>query len=151
MTLLRLLPIYVYVCNVSACFGPAPAHENTNLYLQFLFSCRRLTVSLNSMYPCKALHSAKFSLFPWWRITVQLRFFPRDYIQEFMAESVSFLLRNAPINQLTKGIVLIPFPAFLRKHLIWLLISLLRDAQNMFFLVKYWISYVPNQTSAWCK
>ncbi|XP_010938573.1 uncharacterized protein [Elaeis guineensis] len=38
------------------------------------------------------------------KITVRLRFFSRDYIQEFMAESVSFVLRNAPINQLTKGI-----------------------------------------------
>ncbi|KAG1347740.1 hypothetical protein COCNU_06G015690 [Cocos nucifera] len=38
------------------------------------------------------------------KITVQLRFFPSYYIQEFMAESVSFVLRNAPINQLTKGL-----------------------------------------------
>ncbi|XP_039130786.1 LOW QUALITY PROTEIN: small subunit processome component 20 homolog [Dioscorea cayenensis subsp. rotundata] len=38
------------------------------------------------------------------KITGRIRFFPRDYIQEFMAEAVSFLLRNCSIDQLTKGI-----------------------------------------------
>lgn len=38
------------------------------------------------------------------RITAALRFFPKDYVREFMAESVSFLLRNAPNSQLTQGL-----------------------------------------------
>ncbi|KAJ9555652.1 hypothetical protein OSB04_010266 [Centaurea solstitialis] len=38
------------------------------------------------------------------KVTGKLRFYPKDYIQEFMAESVSFLLRNAPVEQLNKGI-----------------------------------------------
>ncbi|KAM3330839.1 hypothetical protein ACQJBY_027135 [Aegilops geniculata] len=38
------------------------------------------------------------------RITSPLRFFPKDYVREFMAESVSFLLRNARNNQLTEGL-----------------------------------------------
>ncbi|XP_076896866.1 uncharacterized protein LOC143550000 [Bidens hawaiensis] len=38
------------------------------------------------------------------KITIKLRFYPKDYIQEFMAESVSFLLRNAPTNQINKGV-----------------------------------------------
>lgn len=38
------------------------------------------------------------------KVTAKLRFYPKDYIQEFMAESVSFLLRNAPVEQLNKGI-----------------------------------------------
>jgi len=38
------------------------------------------------------------------RITAPLRFFPKDYVREFMAESVSFLLRNAPSSQLTQGL-----------------------------------------------
>ncbi|WOG89602.1 hypothetical protein DCAR_0208840 [Daucus carota subsp. sativus] len=38
------------------------------------------------------------------KITVKLRYYPKDYIQEFMAESVSFLLRNAQDKQLGKGI-----------------------------------------------
>lgn len=38
------------------------------------------------------------------KATVKLRYYPKDYIQEFMAESVSFLLRNAPVDQLIKGI-----------------------------------------------
>ncbi|KAM0879606.1 hypothetical protein ACQ4PT_034126 [Festuca glaucescens] len=38
------------------------------------------------------------------RTTAPLRFFPKDYVREFMAESVSFLLRNAPSSQLTQGL-----------------------------------------------
>ncbi|KAG8051514.1 hypothetical protein GUJ93_ZPchr0001g29715 [Zizania palustris] len=38
------------------------------------------------------------------RITAPLRFFPKDYVREFMAESVSFVLRNAPNTQLTQGL-----------------------------------------------
>ncbi|XP_047962589.1 small subunit processome component 20 homolog isoform X2 [Salvia hispanica] len=38
------------------------------------------------------------------RITKKLRYHPKDYVREFMAESVSFLLRKAPIEQLKRGI-----------------------------------------------
>lgn len=38
------------------------------------------------------------------KVTSRLRFYPKDYVQEFMAESVSFILRNAPLMQLKKGI-----------------------------------------------
>ncbi|XP_052189171.1 uncharacterized protein LOC127799294 isoform X2 [Diospyros lotus] len=38
------------------------------------------------------------------RVTTKLRYYPKDYVQEFMAEAVSFLLRNASIEQLIKGI-----------------------------------------------
>ncbi|XP_047333762.1 small subunit processome component 20 homolog [Impatiens glandulifera] len=38
------------------------------------------------------------------RITVKLRYYSKEYVQEFMAESVSFLLRNSPVEQLIKGI-----------------------------------------------
>ncbi|EYU32257.1 hypothetical protein MIMGU_mgv1a0000161mg, partial [Erythranthe guttata] len=38
------------------------------------------------------------------RITRKLRYYPKDYIRELMAESVSFLLRKAPVQQLKKGI-----------------------------------------------
>ncbi|XP_073005480.1 uncharacterized protein [Typha latifolia] len=38
------------------------------------------------------------------KITLQLRFFSKDYVREFMAEAVSFLLRNAPIEQLMRGL-----------------------------------------------
>ncbi|KAE8036875.1 hypothetical protein FH972_009508 [Carpinus fangiana] len=38
------------------------------------------------------------------KVTVQLRFYPKDYVQEFMAEATSFLLRNAPDEQLQDGI-----------------------------------------------
>ncbi|KAK1375649.1 DRIM domain-containing protein [Heracleum sosnowskyi] len=38
------------------------------------------------------------------KVTVKLRYYQKDYIQEFMAESVSFVLRNAPEKQLEKGI-----------------------------------------------
>lgn len=41
------------------------------------------------------------------RVTVKLRYYPKDYIQEFMAESVSFLLRNAPVDQVIKGITIL--------------------------------------------
>ncbi|VFR01143.1 unnamed protein product [Cuscuta campestris] len=38
------------------------------------------------------------------KATVKLRYFPKVYVQEFMAESLSFLLRNASLQQLKKGI-----------------------------------------------
>ncbi|XP_022722560.1 small subunit processome component 20 homolog isoform X3 [Durio zibethinus] len=38
------------------------------------------------------------------KVTVRLRYYPKDYVQEFMAEATSFLLRNAPVGQLIKGI-----------------------------------------------
>ncbi|KAM7486094.1 hypothetical protein LguiA_002103 [Lonicera macranthoides] len=50
------------------------------------------------------------------KVTVKLRYFPKDYIQEFMAESVSFLLRNAPVQELIKGVRRIMFE-FVKKPL----------------------------------
>lgn len=38
------------------------------------------------------------------KITVKLRYYSKDYIQEFMAEATSFLLRNAPFKKLKAGI-----------------------------------------------
>ncbi|CAK9136501.1 unnamed protein product [Ilex paraguariensis] len=37
------------------------------------------------------------------KVSVKLRYYPKDYVQELMAESLSFLLRNAPVQQLIKG------------------------------------------------
>ncbi|KAM7259266.1 hypothetical protein ACFE04_015007 [Oxalis oulophora] len=36
--------------------------------------------------------------------TLNLRYYPKDYVREFMAEATSFLLRNAPHEQLKKGV-----------------------------------------------
>ncbi|XP_043720805.1 small subunit processome component 20 homolog [Telopea speciosissima] len=36
-------------------------------------------------------------------ITAHIRYYPKVYVQEFMAEAVSFLLRNAPEEQLKQG------------------------------------------------
>ncbi|XP_023633717.1 U3 small nucleolar RNA-associated protein 20 isoform X2 [Capsella rubella] len=41
------------------------------------------------------------------RDTLQLRYHPKEYISEFMSESMSFLLRNATDEQLEKGINMI--------------------------------------------
>lgn len=38
------------------------------------------------------------------RITAKLRYYPKDYVREFMAESVSFLLRKTPIQKLKTDI-----------------------------------------------
>lgn len=38
------------------------------------------------------------------RVTASLRHYSKDYIQDFMAESTSFLLRKAPVDQLKNGI-----------------------------------------------
>ncbi|XP_038874757.1 LOW QUALITY PROTEIN: small subunit processome component 20 homolog [Benincasa hispida] len=38
------------------------------------------------------------------RVTASLRYYSKDYIQDFMAEATSFLLRNAPAGQLKNGI-----------------------------------------------
>ncbi|OWM88808.1 hypothetical protein CDL15_Pgr020762 [Punica granatum] len=38
------------------------------------------------------------------KVTIKLRYYPKDYVQEFIAEAMSFLLRNAPVEQLIKGI-----------------------------------------------
>ncbi|KAM3327222.1 small subunit processome component 20 isoform X1 [Capsicum chacoense] len=38
------------------------------------------------------------------KVTVQLRYYSKEYVHEFMADSVSFILRNAPVKQLIKGV-----------------------------------------------
>ncbi|KAL8239479.1 hypothetical protein R6Q59_016046 [Mikania micrantha] len=38
------------------------------------------------------------------KVTKKLRFYPKDHIREFMAESISFLLRNAPVDQVNRGV-----------------------------------------------
>ncbi|KAF2288992.1 hypothetical protein GH714_023309 [Hevea brasiliensis] len=38
------------------------------------------------------------------KVTIKLRYYPEWYIQEFMADATSFLLRNAPKEQLRKGV-----------------------------------------------
>lgn len=38
------------------------------------------------------------------RVTKGLRHYPKAYVQEFAAEAISFLLRNASMKQLIKGI-----------------------------------------------
>ncbi|XP_060178660.1 uncharacterized protein LOC132608895 isoform X2 [Lycium barbarum] len=38
------------------------------------------------------------------KVTVKLRYCPKEYVHEFMADSVSFILRNAPVKQLIKGV-----------------------------------------------
>lgn len=38
------------------------------------------------------------------KVTLKLRYYPKDFVQEFMAEALSFLLRNASTQQLIKGI-----------------------------------------------
>ncbi|RVW23157.1 hypothetical protein CK203_102995 [Vitis vinifera] len=37
-------------------------------------------------------------------LLIEIKILPKDYVQEFMAEAVSFLLRNAPVEQLIKGV-----------------------------------------------
>ncbi|WCJ33154.1 ARM repeat superfamily protein [Euphorbia peplus] len=43
------------------------------------------------------------------KVTVKLRYYPKDYVQELMAAATSFLLRNAPKDQLRKGIKKVMF------------------------------------------
>lgn len=50
------------------------------------------------MYVC-----AHACLFEFLRVTASLRHYSKDYIQDFMAESTSFLLRKAPVDQLKNG------------------------------------------------
>ncbi|XP_028759690.1 small subunit processome component 20 homolog isoform X2 [Neltuma alba] len=38
------------------------------------------------------------------KVTAKLRYYPKEYIQQFMAEAVSFVLRNAPDEHLKRGI-----------------------------------------------
>lgn len=38
------------------------------------------------------------------RVTSKLRYYPKEYVQQFMAEAMSFVLRNAPDEQLKRGI-----------------------------------------------
>ncbi|XP_045811204.1 small subunit processome component 20 homolog isoform X1 [Trifolium pratense] len=37
-------------------------------------------------------------------VTSKLRYYPKEYVQQFMAEAMSFVLRNAPDEQLKRGI-----------------------------------------------
>ncbi|KAL3724550.1 hypothetical protein ACJRO7_029686 [Eucalyptus globulus] len=38
------------------------------------------------------------------KITTKLRYYVKEYVQDFMAEAMSFLLRNAPVEELIKGV-----------------------------------------------
>ncbi|KAL2955225.1 hypothetical protein AAZX31_18G015600 [Glycine max] len=38
------------------------------------------------------------------KVTSKLRYYPKEYVQQFMAEAMSFVLRNAPDEQLKRGI-----------------------------------------------
>ncbi|KAK8473806.1 hypothetical protein PHAVU_001G253000 [Phaseolus vulgaris] len=38
------------------------------------------------------------------KVTSKLRYYPKEYVQQFMAEAMSFVLRNAPDEQLERGI-----------------------------------------------
>ena len=38
-------------------------------------------------------------------VMINLRYYPKDYVREFMAESVSYLLRKASIEQLKRGMI----------------------------------------------
>uniref|UniRef100_A0A803Q1W1 ARM repeat superfamily protein n=1 Tax=Cannabis sativa TaxID=3483 RepID=A0A803Q1W1_CANSA len=38
------------------------------------------------------------------KVTRKLRFYPKDFVQDFMAEAISFLFRNAPFDQLKLGV-----------------------------------------------
>lgn len=37
------------------------------------------------------------------RVTSKLRYYPKEYVQQFMAEAMPFVLRNAPDEQLKRG------------------------------------------------
>lgn len=43
------------------------------------------------------------------RVTSKLRYYPKEYVRQFMAEAMSFVLRNAPDVQLKRGMSLIVF------------------------------------------
>ncbi|XP_045802729.1 U3 small nucleolar RNA-associated protein 20-like [Trifolium pratense] len=38
------------------------------------------------------------------KVTSKLRYYPKEYVRKFMAEAMSFVLRNAPDQQLERGI-----------------------------------------------
>ncbi|KAL6569638.1 hypothetical protein OROMI_014152 [Orobanche minor] len=46
------------------------------------------------------------------RVTANLRYYPKDHVREFMAESASYLLRKTPVQQLKKGKV---FPDYAQR------------------------------------
>lgn len=46
------------------------------------------------------------------RVTSKLRYYPKEYVQQFMAEAMSFVLRNAPDEQLERGIHVMPLFIF---------------------------------------
>uniref|UniRef100_A0A7N1A2N7 ARM repeat superfamily protein n=1 Tax=Kalanchoe fedtschenkoi TaxID=63787 RepID=A0A7N1A2N7_KALFE len=55
------------------------------------------------------------------RVTLNLRYYPKDYVQEFMGEAMGFLLRNAAADQLMEGTKRVMLevakkPSSARKH-----------------------------------
>ncbi|RVW88924.1 hypothetical protein CK203_045067 [Vitis vinifera] len=61
----------------------------------------------------------------------EIKILPKDYVQEFMAEAVSFLLRNAPVEQLIKGVRKIMLEA-VKKPLLMRKISSLVEIDDEF-------------------
>ncbi|MBA0870529.1 hypothetical protein Goshw_013714, partial [Gossypium schwendimanii] len=73
-----------------------------NVSKVFKASSQLQSIINNEMFVAIYVAYALSSLYG--RVTVRLRYYPKDHVQEFMAEATSFLLRNAPVEQLIKGI-----------------------------------------------
>lgn len=78
------------------------------------------------------------------RLTVKLRYYPKEYVQEFMAATTSLLLRNASEGQLRKGIL---YYDFLNQFLAWsiyfyfaILMKMDKKIPVFMFISKVWFS-----------
>ncbi|KAF2288911.1 hypothetical protein GH714_022744 [Hevea brasiliensis] len=87
------------------------------------------------------------------KVTIKLRYYPEWYIQEFMADATSFLLRNAPKEQLRKGIRKIMFeivnkPLPARKSgVIVLLYHIMRGPSSKFHSRADWVLQLLTENS----
>ncbi|GAB4851882.1 hypothetical protein Ancab_031281 [Ancistrocladus abbreviatus] len=77
------------------------ADREPEIIEQIFTSWSHITMYLQKYLIGDMFHVLKF--------TIRLRYYPKDFVREFMADAISFLLRNAPIKQLIKGIKKIIF------------------------------------------
>ncbi|GAU23590.1 hypothetical protein TSUD_385780 [Trifolium subterraneum] len=64
----------------------------------------KITDLANYVVPNPSLIRLCFFDFDASRVTSKLRYYPKEYVRQFMAEAMSFVLRTAPDQQLERGI-----------------------------------------------
>ncbi|KAL9251872.1 Small subunit processome component 20-like protein [Drosera capensis] len=90
------LPFLPRICESLLCLLKEGADREPEIIEQIFTSWSCIFMYLQKYLTADIVHVLK--------VTIELRYYPKDFIQEFMSEATSFLLRNAPIKELIGGV-----------------------------------------------